>query len=200
MPQLLLFRALHGLGAGGILPVTSTILGALFPIVQRARLQRLSSGVWGAASLAGATVGGVPTDTLSWRWAFVVHTPFGLAATLLLGLALRERPPPWRHASDDAGAATATAGLAALAVGLLVAGEGGSLRSLGSLPGSALLLLVVRAERRAQEPVTPLDLLQRLVAVVTLGACASVRGCSGRPPPCRSSCRESWAAARSARG
>lgn len=175
MPQLVLFRALQGLGAGGILPVTLTILGDLFPIEQRARLQGLTSAVWGASAVAGPTVGGFLTDTLSWRWVFTVNVPFGLVAIALLGLALREQLVAKRHALDVAGAATLTLGLTVLLVGLLAAGEGSAVLSLQSLGGIglgiAILLCFGWIERRAAEPVIPLHLVRRrLVAVVTLGS------------------------------
>lgn len=175
MPQLVLFRALQGLGAGGILPVTLTILGDLFPIEQRARLQGLTSAVWGASAVAGPTVGGFLTDTLSWRWVFTVNVPFGLVAIALIGLALREQLAPKRRTIDYAGAATLTLGLTVLLTGLLAAGEGSAVLSPRSLGGIALGIGILAffgwIERRAAEPVIPLDLVRRrLVAVVTLGS------------------------------
>ncbi len=175
MPQLVLFRALQGFGAGGILPVTLTILGDLFPIEQRARLQGLTSAVWGASAVAGPTVGGFLTDTLSWRWVFTVNVPFGLVAIALIGLALQEQLVPKHRPIDFAGAATLTTGLTILLVGLLAAGERSAVLSPRSLSGIALgigiLVFFGWIERRAAEPVIPLDLVrQRLVAVVTLGS------------------------------
>ena len=174
MPQLVLFRMLQGLGAGGIIPVTLTILGDLFSIEQRARLQGLTSAVWGTSAVIGPTVGGFITDTLSWRWVFYVNIPFGMASLLLIGLALSERVARRPHRIDYAGAAALTAGLTLLLLGLLRAGEGrgwtvldvsGSL-ALGALLFGAFLLV----EARAAEPVLPLRLFQRrLISVVFAG-------------------------------
>lgn len=175
MPQLVLFRALQGCGAGGILPVTLTILGDLFPIEQRARIQGLTSAVWGTSAIAGPTLGGFLTDTLSWRWVFYVNVPFGLLALLLISLAFREQVVPRRGSIDYAGALTMTIGIATLLTGLLAAGEGGEVLSLKTLGGIGLagifLALFLWIERRASEPVIPLDLIRRrLIAVVTIGS------------------------------
>lgn len=174
MPQLVLFRMLQGLGAGGIIPVTLTILGDLFSIEQRARLQGLTSAVWGTSAVAGPTVGGFITDTLSWRWVFYVNIPFGFASLLLIGLALRERVARRPHRIDYAGAATLTAGMTLLLLGLLRAGEGqgwGAPDAMASLAlGTALLGVFLLVESRAEEPVLPLWLFRRrLIGVVFAG-------------------------------
>lgn len=174
MPQLVVFRMLQGLGAGGIIPVTLTILGDLFSIEQRARLQGLTSAVWGTSAVAGPTVGGFITDTLSWRWVFYINLPFGLASLLLIGLALRERVSRRSHRIDYAGAATLTLGLSLLLLGLLRTGEGQGWLALdvaGSLlAGTVLLGAFLLAESRAAEPVVPLHLFRRrLVTVVFTG-------------------------------
>jgi MFS family permease len=75
MPQLILFRAVQGLGAGSIMTVTVTILGDLYTLEQRARMQGLFAGVWGIASIIGPVTGGYITDHLSWRWVFTVNLP-----------------------------------------------------------------------------------------------------------------------------
>jgi len=78
MPQLILFRALQGLGAGGIQPLAFTIIGDIFSFEQRAKMQGLFSGVWGVSSLAGPLVGGFLVDVVSWHWIFYLNVPFGL--------------------------------------------------------------------------------------------------------------------------
>src|SRR5690606_39406157 len=83
MPQLVAFRALQGLGAGGIIPVTLTIVGDLFDVEERARMQGLFSAVWGTSAVAGPTVGGFIVDYVDWRWVFYINLPFGIAATIL---------------------------------------------------------------------------------------------------------------------
>ena len=87
MFTLIAARAIQGLGAGAIIPMSMTIVGELYTLSERARTQALFSGVWGVASIAGPLVGGYITDALSWRWVFYLNLPFGLLAALVLALA-----------------------------------------------------------------------------------------------------------------
>src|SRR5581483_9528249 len=78
MVQLIIFRAVQGVGAGAVLPITMTIIGDRFSIEQRAKLQGLFSGVWGVSSVVGPALGGLVTDHAGWRWVFYINLPFGL--------------------------------------------------------------------------------------------------------------------------
>src|SRR5215217_8412821 len=80
MVQLIVFRAVQGIGAGAVLPVTMTLIGDLFSIEQRARLQGFFSGVWGVSSVVGPALGGLITDHVGWRWVFYINLPFGLVS------------------------------------------------------------------------------------------------------------------------
>src|SRR6266545_5595699 len=84
MEQLIFFRAVQGLGAGAVQPVTMTVIGDLFSIEERARIQGFFSSVWGVTSLAGPALGGVITDGVSWRWIFFINLPLGLATIFLI--------------------------------------------------------------------------------------------------------------------
>src|ERR1700716_854166 len=75
MEQLIAFRLLQGLGAGGMLPITTTVLGDIFPLEQRARITGLFSTVWGVSGLLGPAVGGFLTEHVSWRRGFYVKFP-----------------------------------------------------------------------------------------------------------------------------
>src|SRR5262249_35101174 len=77
MGQLILYRGLQGLGAGGIMPVVLTIMGDIFTLAERAKIQGFFSGVWGTASLAGPALGAFLVNTLGWRSVFYVNLPFG---------------------------------------------------------------------------------------------------------------------------
>ena len=79
MGQLIAFRALQGLGAGGLIPLAFIIIGDILPFDQRARMQGLFSGVWGVASIAGPLLGGFLVDQFSWRWVFYVNIVPGIA-------------------------------------------------------------------------------------------------------------------------
>src|SRR6185295_11251928 len=91
MVQLIAARALQGVGAGAIIPLSMTIIGELYTIAERARTQALFSGVWGVASVAGPLVGGYVTDAISWRWVFYLNLPFGLLALVVIALAYPKR-------------------------------------------------------------------------------------------------------------
>jgi MFS family permease len=88
-------RAIQGLGAGGIIPLTMTIIGELYSLAERPRTQALFSGVWGTASVLGPLVGGYITDALSWRWVFHINIPFGLLCVAVIASAYpRHAAPP----------------------------------------------------------------------------------------------------------
>src|SRR5437868_14610028 len=78
MEQLIIFRAIQGLGAGAVLPIVLTIIGDIFSLEERAKVQGLFSGVWGLSSLIGPARGGVVVDHFSWRWVFYCNIPFVL--------------------------------------------------------------------------------------------------------------------------
>src|SRR3954466_3977006 len=84
MLQLIVFRGLQGLGAGGIMPVVLTILGDIFTIEERAAIQGFFSAVWGTASLAGPALGAFLVNTFGWRSIFFVNVPFAIPALLVL--------------------------------------------------------------------------------------------------------------------
>ncbi len=169
MPQLILFRAIQGLGAGAVQPIVFTILGDLFTLEQRARVQGFFSAIWGTSSLAGPAIGALITETIGWRWIFYINLPFGLAATVLLAWALQERIGKQRHRLDYAGAAALTAGIATLLWGLLSNGRGGAINLPALALGVAILVGFVLIELRVPEPILPLDLFREpFVAVPCL--------------------------------
>ena len=175
MAQLIVFRMVQGLGAGSLMTLGYTIIGELFGLERRAKLQGWISGVWGVASLVGPWLGGVLSDHVSWRWVFYVNLPFGAIAMALIATALvEEARPALRPVMDVAGVALFTAGVSALLLGIVQAGRAGSWSGAAVLSPLALgltgLVLFVVVERRAAEPIVPLRLFgSRMViaAVVT---------------------------------
>ena len=167
MTALIVFRAIQGLGAGGLLPLAMTIVAELYTPVERARIQGYISGVWGVASIGGPLLGGIITDQLSWRWVFYLNIPFGIVAALIIGTQLVEdRPHSKRRAIDLSGILLFTTSITLLML-LLVRGTSG-FRLSGSnamlLGGCALAMgLFVRAERRAVEPLIPVGLFRNRV-------------------------------------
>jgi EmrB/QacA subfamily drug resistance transporter len=174
MTELILFRMLQGLGAGSLMTIGMTIIGELFPLERRAKMQGAISGVWGLASLAGPLVGGLLTDHVSWRWVFYINLPFGLLAMALIATALVDTPRDGRRpVIDYAGVGLFAAGVSALLIGALEAGRAGTWTTPGVLSalvlaGGALVGFLV-VERRAPEPIVPLRLLgNRMVLAAAL--------------------------------
>ncbi len=164
MPELVVFRALQGVGGGALLPVAITIVGDLYSLEERARVQGLFSGVWGVASVVGPLLGGLLVDRWSWRWIFYVNVPVGLVALWVVAWKYRERVSRAEGTVDVAGAALL---VASVVVGLW------SLEQDRSLPGLAACLGLAAAfvwwERRATHPLLPLRLFRnRLVTAAAL--------------------------------
>src|SRR5512146_2919699 len=90
MEQLIFFRAVQGLGAGGVLPLAFTIVGELFSLEQRARLQGLFSGVWGISAIIGPLIGGFLVDQVSWHWVFLINIIPGLLAAGIVWFAWKD--------------------------------------------------------------------------------------------------------------
>ncbi len=173
--QLILFRAVQGLGAGGVMPIAVTLIGDIFTLRERGRMQGLFSGVWGISSLIGPAVGGLITDLLSWRWIFYINIPFGIASAVMLILFLEEEPAHREHRLDLPGTVILTGAIVLLLVGLLEGSETWGwmdARTVGLLGGSiAGLGLFVWQERRTAEPMLPLDLFRDpVIAVASAGS------------------------------
>lgn len=157
MAQLIAFRALQGLGAGAIFTVTYTIVGDLFCLAERARVQGWLSTVWGIASLVGPFLGGFLIDTLSWHWIFFINLPFGLLSIILLQRNLNEQFQIARHRIDYAGAAALSLAIIALMNGVM-SGRG----ILISLVLTAVFLAAFYLiETRAGEPLIPFEIFTR---------------------------------------
>jgi len=173
MVMLIAFRAVQGLGAGGLIPITITLFGDLFPAERRALMQGLFSTVWGVSSVLGPLVGGFIVTYISWRWVFWLNLPVGILAALLLALGFRERLERREGVSklDLPGTLLLVCGLVCLLLGLLQI-ESGQGRWL--LPGAGLLTaLFLLQERRSPHPMLPLALLRhRAMAVTSLGGLA----------------------------
>src|SRR5215216_4245960 len=125
MEQLIAFRLLQGLGAGGVLPINQTLLGDLYPLEQRARITGLFSTVWGVSGLLGPAIGGFLTEYVSWRWVFYVNFPLCVLAIGLIWRFLHERIERRGHRIDYIGALTLSASVALLLLGLQANGSPG---------------------------------------------------------------------------
>jgi EmrB/QacA subfamily drug resistance transporter len=171
MTQLVAFRALQGLGAGGVQPLAQTIVGDTFRIPERARIQPLFSAVWGAAALGGPLLGAALTQHLSWRWVFYVNLPIGLLVAGIAWSTLVERVERRRAPFDVPGALLLAGTTSALLMTML---QG---RALGWRSPAFLLLMAASlgsfaaflwVERRAAAPLIPLGLFANPTIAVSV--------------------------------
>jgi EmrB/QacA subfamily drug resistance transporter len=169
MPSLIVFRALQGIGAGAVLPVTITVVGDLYSVEERARVQGYIASVWGISAVVGPTLGGVFSEYVSWRWIFFVNLPVGALATWMLWRGFHEAVERRRHQFDVLGAVLLTVGCSLLILGLLEGGVAWDWTSAVSIAvfavGLVALVGFVLVERRAAEPVLPLWVFSRRVLV-----------------------------------
>lgn len=172
MEQLIVFRAIQGLGAGAVLPVSMTVVGDIYPVQQRAQIQGLFSAVWGVSAILGPTVGGVIVDSISWRWVFYINIPFGIFSILLFYLFLHETVARRKHSIDYMGAVWLSVAISVLLLGLLELGEPALPVPPWSLIAVSLVMLVlfVRREMSASEPLLPLTLFRNRVVSVSNAA------------------------------
>jgi EmrB/QacA subfamily drug resistance transporter len=169
MPALIVARAVQGIGAGAIQPMSMTMIGDLYTVQERARVQGYVASVWGVSSVVGPTLGGVFSEYLSWRWIFFVNLPLGALAAWMFARSFTEQVVRRRHRIDYAGTVLLTTGCSLVIFGLL---EGGVQWAWGS-PTSLLLFGVglgalagfLLVERTAAEPVLPLWVFRRRILI-----------------------------------
>jgi EmrB/QacA subfamily drug resistance transporter len=164
MTQLVLARGLQGLGAGGIMPLAFILIGEMFSLEQRAKMQGFFSGVWGVSSIIGPLLGGFLVDKLSWHWVFFVNIPPGLIAAALVAFAWKDQIHSHaRPVVDYAGAALLSASVVALLLGLVDFGTSASWFLIAA--SIVLLILLLWVESRAADPILPIPLFrERLFA------------------------------------
>jgi EmrB/QacA subfamily drug resistance transporter len=163
MPELVVFRAIQGIGAGALLPIALTIVGDLYTLEERARIQGLFSGVWGIASIAGPLLGGLIVAATSWRWIFYVNVPVGLLALWIVARRYRECSVARGEPVDGVGALLFIAAV----VVLLLALEGGRVHGPLALLAATLGAAFVLRERTMPDPILPLGLFRNRIVSVT---------------------------------
>lgn len=179
MFQLIVFRAIQGIGAGSVLPIAMVIVGDLYPGKERAKVQGLLSSVWAIAAVAGPVLGGIIVKTIGWPWIFQLNVPLGILTILGIMVFLHEKVEHHDHTIDYAGALTMVTGVSALLFALLQAGTKWAWTSpqvLGLITISiAFLALFLRVETHADEPMLPLSVMRRKMVLVT-NVCAVITG------------------------
>ncbi len=173
MTELIAFRALQGLGGGGLMVVTLAVIGDVVSPRERGRYQGYFGAVFGVSTVIGPLLGGFLVDSVSWRWIFYVNLPIGLLALAVIAAVLPARKAEGRPKVDYLGASLLAGGLAAI---VLFTSFGGTTYSWGApqmivliVLGFALLGLFVVNERRASEPILPMTLFRNRVFSVSSG-------------------------------
>jgi EmrB/QacA subfamily drug resistance transporter len=173
--QLIVFRAIQGLGAGALIPLSMTINGDIYTVRERTRMQGLFSAVWGLASILGPLAGGFITDHISWRWVFYINIPFGLAAAAVVGIALVEPKRHTRPVIDYLGAICLTIAITLLLLVLVESGDPTIWTKPITLVAVAGIVifsaLFAWTEQRAPEPIVPFSLFRnRIIGVGSITA------------------------------
>ncbi|MEM1956152.1 MAG: MFS transporter [Candidatus Caldarchaeum sp.] len=161
MLQLIVFRAVQGLGGGALLILTFTLIGELFSLKERARATGYTSSVWASASIVGPPLGGLIVDSVGWRWIFLINVPAGVVC-MLIGLKQLRNTVDKEARVDVRGAVLFMAAATALLVYLNEAEAGGMPVLMLLLSGAAFTLFIYN-ERRSEAPLIPLQLFRENV-------------------------------------
>jgi EmrB/QacA subfamily drug resistance transporter len=174
MPQLVAFRVVQGIGAGGLVPIALSTVGGLVPPRDRGRYQGLIGATFAAAAIGGPPLGGLIADNASWRWIFLVNLPLGVVAFIAIAVAMPPEAPLRRHSIDWLGAAVLAGGTASLLLALVWGGHQyawSSAAVVGAFAGAAVLLTAFAwIERRAPETILPFEILHGRTAAVGTAA------------------------------
>ena len=173
MNELIAFRAVQGIGAGGLIPLAQAAIGDLYSPRERGRYQGYVSAMWGIAAVTGPLAGGTLTQAISWRWIFYVNLPLGLLA-LVVVIKTMGRVPSKQHRIDYAGASTLGLSLALILIACAWSGTTYAMTSpqvvVPFVAGLLGLVVFALIERRASEPIIPVVLLSNRIFVTAIWA------------------------------
>jgi len=168
MTQLIFARGLQGVGAGGIMPLAFILIGEMFTLEQRTRMQGMFSGVWGVSSIVGPLLGGFIVDKLSWHWVFYINIPPGLLAGAFVAFAWQDQIHSQEKPSVDyAGAGLLMIGVVTLLLGLMDE-SGSSIKLILILTSIAFFIALFWVESRAADPILPIHLFRDRLFAATV--------------------------------
>ncbi|WP_367294690.1 MDR family MFS transporter [Levilactobacillus yonginensis] len=179
METLIAWRALQGIGAGAIMPVSFTILADIYPVEKRARVMGLNGSAWGIAAVVAPLLGGFIVDQLSWHWIFFINIPIGLVTMALIWFNLNESTQRKAFTMDWGGCIWLSVGLLAMMLTFQLLGDGGISLTwvvVGFIVAIVAFGLFIRQERRVADPLIPMSLfkdrtfvIQNLIAALLSG-------------------------------
>ena len=162
LPSLIVFRLVQGVGAGAILPVAMTVVGDLYSVQERGRIQGYLASVWGISSVFGPLAGGLIIEQVSWAWIFWINVPIGVAAALAFIAFLHEVQPAGKRVIDALGAALFTVVVASLMVAVTQFGASDARSAtIAAAVFVVSAVLFVLQERRAPDPMIVFRLWSR---------------------------------------
>ena len=165
MYQLILSRAIQGLGAGSILTVTFTVLGDVFTLKERSTVQGAISTIWGVASLVGPLIGGFLIDFLSWHWIFFINIPFGFICLFFLQTHLKDTASIQKPKIDYLGTLTLSCGIGSFLYGIMIGYENGTFL-LAMLAMTIFMIAFYFIEKNSPEPIVPFSLITKSSTVI----------------------------------
>ncbi len=172
MYQLIAFRALQGIGAGAIFTITYTIVGDIFTLAERGKVQGWLGTVWGIASLTGPFLGGFLIDSLSWHWIFFINIPFGILSIVLLQKNLDEKFERKKHKIDYLGTLLLSTAIISVLYAVLIGGKTDKWYSISTialfLTAGAMMLVFYFVEKRAEEPIIPFEIFTKANIIINI--------------------------------
>ena len=168
MVQLILFRTLQGIGAGSILTISYTIIGDVFELEERAKVQGALNTVWGLAGLIGPFIGGFLLDYMTWHWIFLINVPFGIISIILIMKSFDEKLIKRKEIIDYPGIIILTFAIVVLLFGTMKIEESPVKMIPYALIAIVLLGVFYFIEKRAKEPVIPFDIFNRTTVVINI--------------------------------
>lgn len=178
MTMLIIFRFIQGIGAGAVQPISTTIVGDMYTVEERAKVQGYMSSVWGISAIAGPLLGGLIVQYIHWSWIFWINIPLGILGMIGVGFFLHENIKKEKHSIDYVGTALFFIAVSSLMILLIEAGSTWSWLSLQTLALGSLFIvcfsIFLYYENKVQSPMMPLGLWKyRLISMANLATLTS---------------------------